>query len=85
MQRRLRAGPSPPAGGHSSSIICCGTRPASDWRDSSVRQLSDSHSPMVSPHSRLSTGSHGSGVPRNRNSGALNRPRSAIQAFTPRA
>ncbi len=53
--------PSPATGGHSSSIICCGTRPASDWRDSSVRQLSDSHSPMVSPQSRLSTGSHGFG------------------------
>ena len=53
--------PSPAAGGHSSSIICCGTRPASDWRDSSVRQLSDSHRPMVWPQSRLSTGSHGFG------------------------
>ncbi len=56
--------PVPSTGGQSSSIFCCGMRPASDRRDSSVRQLNDSHSPIVSPQSRLSTGSQGSGVPR---------------------
>ncbi len=40
---------------------------------------------MVLPQSRLSTGVQGSGAPRGMNSSAAKRPRSAIQAFTPRA
>jgi hypothetical protein len=38
---------------------------------------------MVRPQSRLSDGSQGRGGPNNKNSGAANRPRLAIHAFTP--
>ena len=50
-----------------------------------MRQLADSHNPMVLAQSRLSTGSQGSGRPRIRNSGAMNRPRASMRAFTPLA
>src|SRR5580658_8780652 len=49
---RLASGlPAAVSGGHSVSIIHCGTFPASASRDNSVRQLAESHSPIVSPHS----------------------------------
>ena len=68
---------------HSSSIMFRGSRPCNDRRCISARQLPDKYIPIVLAQSRLSEGCQGSGAPKGRNSSAANRPRSAIQAFTP--
>ena len=77
--------PSPLAGGHSSSITCCGTWPASDWRDSSVRQLSDSHRPHGLAPQQAVGRLPWFGRAKDQELRRAEAARSAIQAFTPRA
>ncbi len=67
---------------HSRSAESTRARPA---RSSSVRKLPESQSPITLPQRSECTGSHGSGRPSRRNSGAAKRPCCAMRAFTPSA
>ena len=79
------SGPTPSCPGHNARTRSGGNRAINPRRTSSCRQLPDKYSPIVLPQSRQSTAVQASGAPNMMNSGAENRPRSPIHAFTPRA